>query len=63
MQYFRNKRHCKEILQYTWDNLITIEDVNRAIDGMPSRIERVIKAKGGLTEGYTKVNRGGLKKQ
>jgi len=63
MQFFRNRRHCQEILQYTWDNLISIEDINNAIDGMPKRIDRVILAKGGLTEGYVKVNRGGLEKK
>ena len=63
MQYFRDGRHCRDILEYTWDNLITVQDINSIIDGMPRRVERMREARGGLVEGYRKANKGGLKKK
>jgi len=63
MQYFRDARHCRDILEDTWENLITVQDINSIIDGMPRRVERMREARGGLVEGYRKANKGGLKKK
>ena len=59
----RHGRHCRDILEYTWDNLITVQDINSIIDGMKTRVQTMRQARGGRVEGYRKAKKGGLKKK